>query len=168
MKKTILVLLVLVSFSGFSQKVKLKKGEILIDEVVWMNYQDCGAFDETCSILNKSKDEVIFFKWIKVKGAEPRTPSNPDGNLTYVSVKFLGFNKSFEIQKTQKDIISLLYNGKVISTDGEIDEDKASRMIEKYGTEFSDRLNQTNNNNTQTIIIKEETPRNGININLGR
>lgn len=168
MKKLILVLLVLVSFSGFSQKVKLKKGEILIDEVVWMNYQDCGSFDTTCSILNKNKDEVIFFKWVAVKGAEPKTASNTDGTLRYVEVKFLGFNKSFEIQKMQKDIIALLYNGKVINADGELDQEKAARMVEKYGTEFSNRLNQSNGNNTQTIIIKEETPRNGININLGR
>jgi hypothetical protein len=169
MKKFILVLLVLVSFSGFSQKVKLKKGEILIDEVVWMNYQDCGAFDETCSILNKNKDEVIFFKWVKVKGGEPRTASNPEGNLTYIEVKFLGLNKFFEVLRTQKDVISMLYNGRVINAEGELDEEKVARMVEKYGTEFSNRLNQSNNNNsTQTIIIKEEPRRSGININLGR
>jgi hypothetical protein len=167
MKKLVLLLL-LITFSGFSQKVKLKKGEILIDDVVWMNYQDCGAFDTTCSILNKNKDEVIFFKWVKVKGGEPRTSSNPDGDLIYIEVKFLGFNKFFEIKKTQKDIITMLYNGKVINSEGELDEDKAARMVEKYGTEFSNRLNQSNNNSTQTIIIKEERPRNGININLGR
>jgi hypothetical protein len=168
MKKMILILLVLISFSGFSQKVKLKKGEILIDDVFWMNYQDCGAFDVTCSILNKNKDEVIFLKWVKVAGAEPRTASNPEGNLSYVEVKFLGLNKFFEVLRTQKDVIAMLYNGKVINAEGELEEDKVARMVEKYGTEFSNRLNQQNNNNTQTIIIKEEPRKSGININLGR
>ena len=163
MKKIITILLLSISFFGFSQKIKLKNGEVLVDEVVWLNYQDCGGFDKTCSLLDKNKEEIIFFKWINVPGAEPRTQSNPQGNLSYVEVKFLGLNKVFEIKKLQKNIILLLYNSKVVKDDLTLDEEKVSRLIEKYGTEFSDRLN----GGTKTIIIKEE-PRSGVNINIGR
>ena len=167
MKKIITILVLLVSFLSFSQEIKLKKGEVLVDGISWLYYQDCGTFSETCSLLDKNKEEIIFFKWIKVPDGEPRTPSNPQGNLTYVEVKFLGLNQVFEIQKTQKNIILLLYNSKVVKDDLTLDEEKVSRLIEKYGSEFSDRLNRTTNN-TNTIIIKEEPRRSGININLGR
>lgn len=128
-----------ISFTSFAQKVKLKKGDVLIDEVVWLKYQDCGGFDKTCSLLDKNNEEIVYLNWVTVPGAEPRTKSNPNGNLTYVEIKFLGLKKSFEIQKSQKDIIKMLYNSKVINEDLTVNEEKAESMVEKYGTEFSVR-----------------------------
>lgn len=128
-----------ISFSGFAQKVKLKKGDILIDEVIWLKYQDCGGFDKTCSLLDNNNEEIVFLNWVTVPGAEPITKSNPQGNLIYVEIKFLGLKKSFELQKSQKDIIKLLYNSKVINEDLTVNEEKAEAMVEKYGTEFSIR-----------------------------
>jgi len=160
------IAIVLISFVGFSQKIKLKDNTVLVDETAWLKYQDCGAFDKTCSLLNMNNEELIFFKFVNLEGVEPTTASNPKGALNYVQVKFLGFNKLFEIQKTQKNIIQLLFNAKVVNEKGELDEEKAATLVEKYGTEFSDRLNR-NNNSSQTIIIKEE-PKSGVNINIGR
>jgi len=165
MKKLIFILSLFVSFFGFSQEVKLKKGEVFVDGAVWMKYQDCGAFDRTCSLLNLNNEELIFFKFINIEGAVPSSSSNPKGNLSYVEVKFLGFNKSFEIQKTQKNIIELLFNSKVIDSDGVLNQEKAAILVEKYGNEFSDRLNKKES--TNTIIIKEEPRKPGININIG-
>ncbi len=165
MKKLFFILTLFAFFTGFSQEVKLKKGDVLVDGVVWMKYQDCGAFDKTCSLLNLNNEELIFFKFNNIEGAVPMTSSNPKGNLAYVEVKFLGFNKSFEIQKTQKNIIELLFNSKVIDSEGALDQEKAAILVEKYGSEFSDRLNRKEN--TNTIIIKEEPRKPGININIG-
>ena len=128
------------SLLGFSQKVKLKKGEVLVDDALWLKYQDCGTFDSTCSLLNKENEEIIFFKFISVKGAEPRTQSNPDGTLRYVEISFLGEKKKIELKKTQKDCIELLYNSKVVNEDGTLNTEKVDRLVEKYGKEFSDRL----------------------------
>jgi hypothetical protein len=166
MKKLFFILTLFASLFSFSQEVKLKKGEVLIDGVVWMKYQDCGAFDITCSLLNLNNEELIFFKFNNIEGAVPMTSSNTKGNLGFVEVKFLGFNKSFEIQKTQKNIIELLFNAKVIDSDGTLNQEKAAILVEKYGTEFSDRLNRKEN--TNTIIIKEEPRKSGVNINIGR
>ena len=160
------VALVTISFFGFSQKVKLKDNVILVDEQPWLKYQDCGSFDRTCSLLNMNNEELIFFRFFNIEGGTPTSASNPKGMLAYVEIKFLGFNKSFEIQKTQKGIIQLLFNAKVINEKSELDEEKAAVLIEKFGTEFSDKLNR--GNATQTIIIKEEPQRSGVNINIGR
>lgn len=143
MKNINFIALILFSFfslSCFSQKIKLKKGEVLVDEVVWLKYQDCGAFQSTCSLLNKENEEIIFFKFISVKGAEPRTQANPEGTLRYVEISFLGEKKKIEVQKTQKDCIELLYNAKVVNEDGTLNSEKVERLVEKYGKEFSDRL----------------------------
>ena len=164
MKKIISILILFISVMGNSQEIKLKKGDVLVNGKAWLKYQDCGNFDSTCSLLNKDKEEIIFFKWISIKGAEPSTKANPEGNLTYVEVSFLGLNKKFEIQKRQKDIIELIYNSKAVNEDETLNEEKISRIIEKYGTDFSDRLNNSSSN---TIIIKQEPSKSGVNINIG-
>ena len=168
MKKLILGLLFLFSFFGFSQDIKLKKGEVLVDEKVWLNYDGCGGFSSSCSLMVlSSNEEIVYMKFVKISGVEPITNYNKTGDLSYIEVKFLGLNKSIELKESFKKAISMIYNSKCINDDGTFDEEKVQRIIEKYGTPFSDRLNRSNN--TNTIIIKEEEPRrSGININIGR
>jgi len=166
--KTLLFIgILLLTFTANAQKVKLKKGSVLIDKVEWLTYTDCGSFDPVCSLYNADGDEIIFLKWISVPGEEPVTSSNTDGSLDYVEVVFLGKDKKYEVQKRQKNIILDLYKGKVINEDGTINETKVDRLIEKYGTEFSDRLNGTKN----TIIIQENSGKkssgSGLNIKIG-
>ena len=169
MKKIITLLFLSISIFGFSQKIKLKKGDVLVDETVWLKYKDCGTFDSTCSLLGKDGDEIIFFKWINVPGVEPMTQSNPQGNLRYVEIVFVGQKMKIELQKTQKDCIEILYNSKAVNQDGTLNPDKVDRLVEKYGTPFSDRLNKSSNNPSTIIINNNQQPqRSGVNINLGR
>lgn len=140
MKKVFTILFLTMTLLSFSQKIKLKKGDVLVDEAVWLKYQDCGSFQSTCSLLTKENEEIVFFKFISVKGAEPMTKSNPDGTLRYVEISFLGEKKKIEVQKSQKDCIELLYNAKVVNEDGTLNSEKVDRLVEKYGKEFSDRL----------------------------
>jgi hypothetical protein len=168
MKRELFIFVVLFSFLGFSQDIKLKKGDVLVDEKVWLNYDGCGGFSGNCSLMMISnKEEVIYMNLVIVPGVEPITNYNKTGDLKYIEVKFLGLNRTIELQMTFKKAISILYNSKCINEDGTFDEDNVQRLIEKYGTPFSDRLKTRTNNNTNTVLIKEE-PRSGININLGR
>lgn len=150
------------TFTAQAQKVKLKKGTVLIDKEPWLTYQDCGAFDPVCSLYNANDDEIVFMKWIDVPGVEPVTASNKDGSLNYVEIIFLGKDKKYEVQKTQKRIIAELYKSKVINADGTINDAKMDRLIEKHGTEFSDRLARTKN----TIIINERSKSEGSGVNI--
>jgi hypothetical protein len=171
MKKTITVLFFLVSVFTFSQEIKLKKGEILVDDKVWLNYEGCGGFSASCSLMMVSdKQEIIYMKFIRIEGAEPITSYNKTGELTYIEIKFLGLNKFIELDGSFKKAVNIIYNSKCINEDGTFDEDKVLRLIEKYGTPFSDRLrsNNNNNNNNNTVIIKEEPRGSGVNINIGR
>ena len=170
MKSIFTITALFISLLSFSQDVKLKKGEILIDEKVWLNYDGCGGFSQNCSVmLSSSKEEIIYMTLVIVPGVEPITNFNKTGDLKYIEVKFLGLNRGIELDMTFKKAISIIYNSQSINEDGTFDEDKVQRLIEKYGTPFSERLKKTTtNNNNNTIIIKEEPRRSGININLGR
>jgi hypothetical protein len=170
MKYILIIFLSSFSFLGFSQDIKLKKGEVLVDEKAWLNYDGCGGFSQNCSLmLASNKEEVIYMNLVIVPGVEPITNYNKNGELKYIEVKFLGLNRTIELDMTFKKAIGILYNSKCINEDGTFDEDKVQRLIEKYGTPFSDRLNKTTtNNNTNTVIIKEEPRRSGVNINIGR
>ena len=168
MKKVFLLFVLMVSFLGFSQDIKLKKGEVLVDDKAWLNYDGCGGFSQSCSLMMTSnKEEVIYMNLVIVPGVEPITNYNKTGDLKYIEVKFLGLNKTIELDLTFKKAISIIYNSKSVNADGTFDEEKVERLVEKYGTPFSDRLNKTTNN-TNTIIIKEEPRRSGVNINIGR
>ena len=169
MRKIVTLFFLSISFFGFSQEVKLKKGDVLIDGSPWIKYQDCGTFDSTCSLLNNQKEEIVFFKTISVDGVEPITQYNKTGSLSYYEVIFVGKKMKIELQKRQKDIIEILYNSKVINEDGTLNPEKVDRLVEKYGTPFSDRLNRTSNNQSTIIINNNQQPqRSGVNINLGR
>jgi hypothetical protein len=168
MKRVFLLLVLMISFLGFSQDIKLKKGEVLVDNKAWLNYDGCGGFSQSCSLMMTSnKEEVIYMNLVIVPGVEPITNYNKTGDLKYIEVKFLGLNKTIELDLTFKKAISIIYNSKCVNADGTFDEEKVERLVEKYGTPFSDRLNKTTNN-TNTIIIKEEPRRSGVNINIGR
>ncbi|PNQ74752.1 hypothetical protein C1T31_01010 [Hanstruepera neustonica] len=160
--KAVIVMLILTSSTNvLAQKVKLKKGNVLVDGEQWLTYQDCGMFDGICSLYNSSEEEIIFIKLVKVPGEEARTQSNPDGNLTYNEVIFLGKDLKYEIRgRTYKGIISDLFNAKVVNEDGSLNDERIDRLIEKLGTPYSDRLNNS------TIIIKESDNNSGSGVNI--
>jgi hypothetical protein len=160
MKKIFLGLLLMVSFLGFSQKIKLKKGDVLVDGLVWLKYEN-DTFD--CSVLNLNKEEIIFLKYI-VQGPNNQVFSR-DGEPNYFQISFLGQNKKIEIREFEEDILSILYSSKVVNEDGTLNPEKVDRLVEKYGTTFSDKAKL---NTTNTVIIREEPRRSGVNINTGR
>ena len=168
MKKLVLIVFMLFSFLGFAQKFKYKNQEVLVDGNVWLKYDGCGGFNTFCSLTNTTNgDEILFIKIIRVSGVEPRTSSNTSGDLVYCEVSFLGLGKKIELQKTYKSIVELLYKSKVVNDDQTLNEDKVNLLIEKYGTEFSDRLNKSNNGQTIIINNNQEPKRSGVNINIG-
>ncbi|MCW4469190.1 hypothetical protein OGH69_09455 [Flavobacterium sp. MFBS3-15] len=134
----LLAALFLICFSGFAQKVKFKKGEVLVDNIVWLKYEGCGTFDGTCSFMNLEGKEIIFMKTIIVEGGTSRTPSNPQGKLVYTQISFLGLDKKIELAETDKKIVQILYKSNVV-VNGVLVEENVDILVQKYGTEFSGR-----------------------------
>lgn len=154
-----------VSFWASSQNIKLKKGNILVDDVTWLTYEGCTGLKWTlCSIFNKNNEEVIFMKFIKRGNASDGMIFNRGGDPNYFELSFLGTGQKIEIKDTPEKIVTVLYKSKCINEDGTLNTAAVDRLVEKFGSSFSSQTTQPAIN---TIIIKEE-PRSGVNINIGR
>ena len=163
MKRIILILL-FCSFYGFSQDIKLKKGIVTVDNVNWLKYDGCGGWDQVCTVYNLNGEEIIYMKLL----------SKPDtADQKYWKVNFLGVNKSVDLDFSEGfglingKLLKKFYDAKVVNEDGTLNEERVQRMVEKYGTPFTDKANAP----STTIIINnnnDQTPkRSGININIG-
>ena len=163
MKRIILILL-FCSFYGFSQDIKLKKGIVTVDNVNWLKYDGCGGWDQVCTVYNLNGEEIIYMKLL----------SKPDtADQKYWKVNFLGVNKSVDLDFSEGfglingKLLKKFYDAKVVNEDGTLNEERVQRMVEKYGTPFTDKANAP----SKTIIINnnnDQTPkRSGVNINIG-
>ena len=127
MKRIFTVLLVMISLASFSQKIKLKKGDVLVDDVAWLKYKEYNAFDY--SIMNLNGDEIIYMKFVK-QGLDNMIFSNA-GDPNYYQISFLGLNKKIEIRNFAKEIIIILRDSKVVNEDGTLNPEKVDRLVEK-------------------------------------
>ena len=162
MKRIILILL-FCSFYGFSQDIKLKKGIVTVDNVNWLKYDGCGGWDQVCTLYNSNGDEIIYMKLMNKPGTVDEK---------YWKVNFLGINKSVDLDFSEgfglinSKLLKKFYDAKVVNEDGTLNEERVQRMVEKYGTPFTDKANAP----STTIIINnnDQTPkRSGVNINIG-
>ncbi|RZJ67878.1 MAG: hypothetical protein EOO50_03390 [Flavobacterium sp.] len=156
MKSAIYILAMFISVAGFSQTVRLKKGNITVDDKLWLKYDGCGGWDRVCSVMSLEGEEIIYMTLETVKYSEDK----------YWKVKFLGLNQTLEIPYAMNGgLLKKFYVANVVNADGTLNPDKVSRMVEKYGNPNAEAPETSN---TQTIIIKDETPKPGVQINIGR
>jgi len=159
MKKILLGSMLIVSCLAFGQKIKIKKDVVYVDDKEWLKVEDDGL---NCSVFDKKMNEIIFMKFIH-QNTNDNMLFNGSGKPNYYLVKFIGTDKSIEIRELPKDILKIIYKTNVINSDLTLDQDKLNILVEKYGNDFS-----KNNASTNTIIIQESRPKNGVNISLGR
>lgn len=164
MKKVLFGFGIFVSCLAFGQDVKMKKGIVTIDDKEWAKYDGCGFLDGNCSIQKGDGEVAIVLH--KVNDIAKSDRYNQKGEFSWCEVKFLGTNLSYDVIETNKSTVKSLYKAGVFNEDGSFNMDKVSRLVEKYGSEYSNRYYQ--NNSTQTVIIQDTRPRNGFNISVGR
>ncbi|MDR6515347.1 hypothetical protein [Chryseobacterium camelliae] len=163
MKKVLLGLSIMISCLVFGQDIKMKKGIISIDDKEWANYDGCGMLDSDCSIQKGDNEIAIILH--KVNDLAKSDRYNPKGEFTWGEVKFLGTNLSYDVKETTKSTVKALYKAGVFNEDGSFNIDKVNRLVEKYGSEYTRQYYQ---NNSQTVIIQDSRPTNGLNISIGR
>ena len=169
MKKVLFFSLMMFSMFVFGQDIKMKKGIVTVDGKEWAKYDGCGGFDTQCSFYFGESEIVLSFQ--SLNDPAKRSYANSDGRVTWFEVKFLGTNKSFEIEERQKKIAEILYKSGVIDEKGNILDEKVDRLVEKYGTQYSQQYFKNSNQNPTVIINNNTTsdrPRNGVNISIGR
>jgi len=124
-------LLMIASYNVNAQKVKLKKGKVLLEKIEILKYEKTQA-GNNLSIYNLDDDELIF-----VKRNVSQNPQN-----TYATITFLEMNLSFETSSDLtffKRLINRLLKDKVITDLGAVDKEKAKRFAEKYDENITDR-----------------------------
>ena len=141
MKKIFTVVFLMVSVLAFSQKVKLKKDKVLIDDVEVYNYEKEG-FMYTFSTLSSAE-----FITVLVTTYQERNPAHYNGNdpnafrypaffnKEVYTVKFLKSGRDLFTDLREKDIIKAVYKSNLVDEKGEIDEEKLNVFITKYNNE---------------------------------
>jgi len=155
MKHILVIFLLGISFLGFGQEIDFKKGIISIDGKECMKY-DSDA--NTVTFQNLNGDDIMILKFMR-----------PDGSQAslYTKVIFIESRQEFTSQNyifTKKSLVEKLIKSKAI-VDCVLNEEKVASFILKYDEKVEDRLKA---NTTNTVIIKEEPVRSGVNINIGR
>lgn len=185
MKKIITIFFLTVSLLGFSQKIKLKDGIVLVDKVEYLKLRE-DKVSRHCYILSNLKGEDILYirssKYYDASTIRPTTPGYyTDGYVSYFEVLSADLNTIYFENRYSgspfnslytENILSNLYNGEVMNADGTLNITKLEVLSKKIGFEFSkrrDEVNRTSSNPGTIIINNNQTPqRSGLNINLGR
>ena len=154
MKKIILLFAIFNLSFIFAQDIKFKKGIVYVDGVECMKYDNDG---NNVSFQNMKGDHIIAIQYLRPDGTQ---------ESLYTKVIFFGFKKELTSQNyiyTKKALVERLLKSNTLK-DCALVEDKIDTFILKYDEKVEERLNK---NSTNTIIIKEEPRKSGININIG-
>jgi len=153
---TLLVLL-LSSYLTFSQDVNFKK------VIVYIDGKECLKYDSdsnNVTFQNLKGDDIMILKYVR--------PDRTQESL-YTKVIFLESHQEFTSKSyifTKKVLVEKLLKSNVL-VNCELLEDKVATFVLKFDEKVEDRL-KSNTTNTNTVIIKEEPRRSGVNINIGK
>jgi len=138
MKKVFTILLLTFSLLSFSQKVKIKKEKVFIDDVESYKYIDEGSVS-SFSTLNSIEFVSIISTSYDVANPARNMPNGyrfPATIKNYIhTVKFLESGKELTTDLAIRDIIKAIHNSKLVDEQGKIDVEKLDVFINKYNNE---------------------------------
>ena len=142
MKKVLVILFLSISFLGFSQKVKLKKDKVIIDDVEVYKFEKEGLLT-TFSTLASSEEfiSVLSTEYQERNDAYYRTPNpskygmSPMRSAFVFTVKFLKSGKELVTEMAPKDVIKAVFKANLVDESGKIDDEKLGVFITKYNNE---------------------------------
>jgi hypothetical protein len=141
MKRVFTVLFLMLSLASFSQKVKLKKEKVIIDDVEVYNYEEEGRSitfstlksEEFISVLSTSYQEKNPAHY---NGNDPNAFRYPAFiNKEVNTVKFLKSGRELFTDMRDKEIIKAVFKANLVDENGVIDEAKLDVFINKYNNE---------------------------------
>ncbi|KIX22692.1 hypothetical protein SY27_02390 [Flavobacterium sp. 316] len=133
--KLLLLLLLSINYSVFSQNVKLKKNKLILDDKEIMNYELKNYSGEIHLYGLNTNDEEIF---IFYHDNETRETRDDD----YLKIFFIKYNKKLEVAQpfdSWKQRVKFLIENNVIDKDGNLVEDKIDLFVLKYNEDISKR-----------------------------
>jgi len=132
----LLVIAIVISSYGYSQKVKLKKGKVLVDGKEILKYEKQSLGSEITLYSLEDEDEIADFI------------HDRNGTNSYVEDDFkkLFFSRDeIKIESSRlrargwKYIIKTLLKNKVLDLEGNIDTEKLKKFAKKYDENITNR-----------------------------
>ena len=125
MKRIFTILLVMISLVSFSQKVKIKKDIVSIDEVEVYKIDEEGKSMTLSTMAGNEFITMLRTVYKEWRNGYEFSPS-------VCTIKFLSNGQEVLTDMSDKDIIKVIYKSGMVNADGKIDEDKANIFINKY------------------------------------
>ena len=150
MKAAIILVTLFISYAGFSQKIKIKKGQVSVDGVDMLYVKPDGAMTtEVSYYFIENDEEFLFTTYLDYADPSKVSSGNPEGKVRYIEMNFIGLNKKFEIStRGRKKVVEFLLENGVIEN-GQLNEEAVEKLVQKYGMRFSE---QNKNGNVNIII----------------
>jgi len=131
--------IILIAFNAQAQKIKIKKGTAYVDKVEYLKFDGCGAFSESCSIMNLDDEDLIVLQYHSFEKPNPiarnpksKAPYQSTVTESYAELRFMDFELECEVQLSKKKLVKALYKSKVINEDGSINQENAKKFARKY------------------------------------
>ncbi len=153
MKNGLLTLLaVLVATVSQAQKVKIKKGTVLVDDVEYAQWTKDDIVPLNRNVKNTNGDVLLVAVLKSYTDPAEVSQSNPKGTVSYYEItEPESGGVYFEFQGFPKQLFKSLYNGKAINDDGSLNMQNLKKIATRYGHEFSRKRGER----PQIIIIKD-------------
>ena len=141
MKKIYLILVfLLLAFSGLTQKVKKKGNIIFIDKKEYVKLENDKVNPGSFYITNLKGEKLIYVKAQNYIDPRFQTKGNPTGRIGYWEIcNSIGDTIRFEYASTKKKICKLFFNEGIINADGTLNRDKLNNLSKKIGKPYTRR-----------------------------
>ena len=95
MKTATILFTLFLSFAGFSQKIKIKKGQVSVDGVDMLYVKPDGAMTtEVSYYFIENDEEFLFTTYLEYTDPSKVSSGNPEGKVRYIEMNFIGLNKT--------------------------------------------------------------------------
>lgn len=132
MKSTLVIFFALFALAASAQKVKIKKNDVFVDDVLTYKIEEAGSVQILSALTGKE------FLIITVNTYEPDEESPALRINSPYKVTTLRFKESGKMMYTDlrpKDVIAKVYKAGMVDKDGNVDAKKLDDFIYKYNNQ---------------------------------
>ncbi|AZJ35136.1 hypothetical protein [Tenacibaculum singaporense] len=127
---------ILISSLGFSQKIKLKKGKVLVDGKEILNYEKRGLGTELILYSLDSKDEIVnMFQ----ENSGTHSYLDDDYKKMFFTKDEIWVESSRVSNRGWKYMIKLLLENNVLDNEGNINSKNLKKFAKKYDENITNR-----------------------------
>ncbi|MFT5780026.1 MAG: hypothetical protein ACI837_002987 [Crocinitomicaceae bacterium] len=142
MKTSLLLLgILLITFQGISQKVKIKDDIASVNGEEYMKWEKGPMGMEASIMALGSESDEIFISYQDYIDRNKISKSNPEGKVRWIELNFLTLGLKCEVaSRTHKGLAKLIYQNEIY-LDGALNRENAQNLVTKYGMKFTIIIN---------------------------